>query len=62
MVADLGGAGLQQETSGYMSTGSLGNTLESEQELGAAPKKKVPGLKKKLKSSVAAARAEAALG
>jgi len=56
MVAELNGAG---EQSGYLTTPSFGTAVEPEAGVG---KKKAPGLKKKLKSTVSAARAEAALG
>jgi hypothetical protein len=63
MVSDFIGTGLQQEQSaGYLTSSTLGSTMDSQQELGGlAPKKKAPGLKKKLTSKVSAARTDAAL-
>lgn len=61
---ELNGMGIYQElSSGYMTSSSLGNTLESQHEQAAGtPKKKAPGLKKKLNSKVSAARSDASLG
>lgn len=60
---DGSGMGLYQESSTYLTASSLGTTeyLELGAGGGATPKK-APGLKKKLKSSITAARADAALG
>lgn len=57
-MSELNGAG---EQSGYLTTSSYGTAVEPEAGAGVG-KKKAPGLKKKLKSTVSAARAEAALG
>lgn len=64
MSTELNGMGIYQEhRSGYMTSSSLGNTVESQHELAAAaPKKKAPGLKKKLTNKVSAARSDASLG
>lgn len=56
-------SGYMTNNSGYMTNSSLGTgTFESHVDEGAVPKKKAPGLKKKLTSKVSAARADASLG
>jgi hypothetical protein len=61
MVTELNG-GLYEQHSGYATTSSLGNTLETQHQELAPPKKKAPGLKKNLTSKVSAARGDAVLG
>lgn len=64
MVSEFNGSGLQQEHSGAYLAASGAAGFEPQQELVAgvaAPKKKAPGLKKKLTNKVSAARMDASL-
>lgn len=53
---------MYEQHSGYSTHNSLGSTLDPQQQELVPPKKKAPGLKKKLTSKVSAARGDAVLG